>query len=217
MKHTIVKGLIPLLLLALISGIGCEKKPPKGAREMESSTSGVQKTQQGGVIEHEDGSIQVGPLKMTLPAGWESVPPSSSMRRAQFSIPAAEENQSGEVTVFYFGPDAGSVEANITRWMNQFQQADGQPILAEQIHREQLHVKGMPITMVSFKGTQRPSSMPGMPATGEMPGYMNISGIVLSPDGPWFFKGTGPEVTMESQLEAFKTLFNGISYVGTDH
>ena len=214
---TILRGLLPTaLMLMLIAGTGCEKQPPKGAKEMPSPSSHPTATMSG-VQDLGDGVIQVGPLKTTLPEGWESVPPASSMRKAQFKIPAADGAESGDLTVFYFGPDAGSVEANITRWMNQFSEADGSPITADKMERSKIEVKGMPITMVRFKGIQKPSSMPGMAATPEMPDYMNISGIVMSPDGPWFFKGTGPAKTMEAQVSNFEAFFQQMQYVGMSH
>lgn len=217
MKSMIRLMLPAALMLMVIVGTGCEKKPPKGAKEMPSPTSRVPSAAASGVTMHEDGTIQVGPLKTTLPEGWESVKPASSMRKAQFMIPGVDGSESGDLTVFYFGPDAGSVEANITRWMNQYTTKDGAPITEEMVKRSKIEVTGMPITMVQFHGTQKPSSMPGMTPTPMMPDYMNISGIVMSPDGPWFFKGTGPTKTMEAQSDHFQAFFKQMKYVGMGH
>ncbi|MCB2199429.1 hypothetical protein KQI63_08495 [bacterium] len=216
--RTMIRLILPsALTLILIAGTGCEKKPPKGSNEVPTPTTRVPSAAASGVTDLGDGTIKVGPLKTTLPEGWESVQPASSMRKAQFKIPAAEGSEPGDLTVFYFGPDAGSVEANITRWMNQFTTKDGNPITEEMVKRSKIEVTGMPITMVQFRGNQKPSSMPGMTPTPMMPDYMNISGIVLSPDGPWFFKGYGPEKTMEAHVENFQTFFKQMQYVGMGH
>jgi len=45
-------------------------------------------------------------------------------------------------------------------------------------------------------------------------GFMNVSGIVVTPDGPWFFKGTGPEKLMSSNHANFKTFLKSMEYHG---
>ena len=206
-----------LLAAALVFSAGCQKKPPKGAKEMGTMSQAHATAMQDPTVSmNDDGSIQVGPLKSQFPKDWKSVQPSSSMRRAQFSLPApnGDDGDAGEMTVFYFGPNAGGVEANITRWVGQFTKADGSALGENDVERTTMQMGGMPITIVKFKGTQKPSSMPGMAPTPERKNSMNISGIVMTPDGPWFFKGTGPEKTMEAQSETIVGFFHMMSYVG---
>jgi hypothetical protein len=65
-------------------------------------------------------------LGYTVPAGWKSIPTTSSMRTAQFALPrAAADTQDAELVVYYFGGSGGTVEANIERWLGQMQQPDG--------------------------------------------------------------------------------------------
>ena len=207
------------LAVTLIVAAGCQKKAPKGAKELPSphATSMPQHAQMNtGLTMNADGTMNIGPIKTKLPNGWKSVQPASSMRRAQFDVPAAPgDSQGGELTVFYFGPQAGGVEANISRWVAQFQQPGGQPLGGDAVERTDFTVSGMPITMVRFHGTMKPSSMPGMTPTPEHANWMNISGIVSTPEGPWFFKGTGPEKTMTSQIKNFESFFQGMTYTGS--
>ncbi len=65
-------------------------------------------------------------LTWDKPEGWVEETPSSSMRRAQYRVPA--ESGDGECVVFYFGPgQGGGAQANADRWAGQFEQPDGRP------------------------------------------------------------------------------------------
>src|SRR5262249_39659936 len=69
--------------------------------------------------------LQLGPFPVAAPADWTSKPVSSGMRAADFVLPG-KPGADAELLVYYFGPDgAGSVEDNITRWLEQFEQPDG--------------------------------------------------------------------------------------------
>jgi hypothetical protein len=160
------------------------------------------------------GAVAIGPLTAVLPEGWMSVPPASSMRVAQFSIaPAAGDPEPGEVSAFYFGPDAGGVEANIQRWFGQFERADGRP-LAEVAAREEMAVGAMKVTLVSFTGRIKASAMAGAPQTPTRDGWMNLSAIVMTPQGPWFFKGAGPEKTMTANRGTMKQFLASLKLAG---
>ena len=161
-----------------------------------------------------DGSVQVGPLAGKVPDGWSSVAPASSMRVAQFALKAeAGDTEGGEVSAFYFGPDAGGVEANIQRWFGQFERSDGKAV-ADNAKREEMEAGGMKVTIVTFTGTMKASSMAGAPQTGPREGWMNSSAIVMTSQGPWFFKGTGPEKTMKAHLAGFKQFIASLKMAG---
>ena len=64
-----------------------------------------------------------GGLTIRVPEGWQRVPPSSSMRIAEY---AASSPESGEgATLAVFKGNMGPVEANVRRWFGQFTRADG--------------------------------------------------------------------------------------------
>ena len=156
--------------------------------------------------------ISIEGLKGKFPSTWKSVPPASAMRRGQFQIPAAKgDADPGEVSVFYLGPDAGGVEPNIQRWCQQFSQPDGSPT-ANVLKREEVTVGNLKATIVSFTGSMNASQMPGGPAVAAHDKWMNLSVIVQTPNGPVFFKGTGPEATMKSQSETMKKFIQGLSF-----
>lgn len=155
--------------------------------------------------------INVEGLSGKIPSGWKSVPPTSAMRRAQFIIPPSKGDQApGEMNVFYLGPQAGDVESNVERWAAQFSQPDGSPTSGK-VKREELSAGGLKATMVSFTGTMVANSMANTSPAEQKTGWMNLSAIVQSPNGPVFFKGIGPEATMKSQIETLKSFVKGLS------
>lgn len=136
------------------------------------------------------------------------------MRLAQFAVaPEPGDPEPGEVNVFYFGPDAGGVEANIQRWFGQFERDDGKPV-GDFAAREELTVNGLKVTLVSFTGNMKASAMPGAPATPARDRWMNVSAVVMTPQGPWFFKGVGPERTMRANLPRMRAFVNSLRWVG---
>jgi len=161
-----------------------------------------------------DGKLIVGKLQAKLPSGWKSVPPSSAMRLAQMEIaPAGGDSEPGEVTVFYLGTDAGGVEANIERWCGQFSQPDGKAT-KDVTKREELSVGALKATIVEFTGTMGASTMPGMAQKGVKENWANLSAIVMTPEGPYFFKGTGPAKTMKAQKDAMKSFVKSMAFGG---
>lgn len=155
--------------------------------------------------------MKIGEFHFLLPAGWKSVPPASSMRLADLRIaPAQGDSEPGLVSAFHFGPDAGGVQANVDRWVGQFSQPDG-AASETRLAREELDAGGTKIVLVELTGTMAASQMPGAPATPERAGWMLLGAIVQTPDGPYFFKGTGPEKTMKGQRENMRRFVQSVS------
>jgi len=144
------------------------------------------------------GYDQIGRLQGKVPKGWKREKPTSSMRIAQFQIPG--ENGNGEMVVF--SGIGGSVDANLKRWYGQFKSESGRSIseTAETIHTQ---VNGMDVTFSFVRGTYLKSSR-GMGGTStEYPKYALMTAIVIALDGPYYFKGTGPETILDSEKEIF--------------
>ena len=136
-------------------------------------------------------------LRFDLPKGWTSVPPKSSMRFAQATIPGPAG--AGELAAFYFGPgQGGTPDANIERWIDQVEQGAGTP----KPERGNLEANGLKITWVDVHGTLKPSTM-GMGPSAPIPDARLLGAVVEGPGGPWFFKATGPDKTLGPQKDAF--------------
>jgi len=135
-------------------------------------------------------------LKFEIPVTWNPVPPRSQMRKAQVSIPGPGGD--AELAVFHFGSgQGGKVENNLARWAAQVEMAPG-----EQPQRDYFEDDGFAVTMLSAAGTIKASQM-GMGPKEAQPNSLLIGAVVEGPGGPWFFKLTGPEATLEPQRETF--------------
>ena len=66
--------------------------------------------------------VKIESLTLNVPQSWEQKPPSNKLRKAQFNIPKAKDDKEGvELVIFSFGGGGGGVQANIKRWVGQFE------------------------------------------------------------------------------------------------
>jgi hypothetical protein len=94
----------------------------------------------------------------------------------------------------------GSIDANIERWLGQFDQA-GKDTRVEKT------VKGMKVTIVEVSGTYT-GGMSGAP--GQHPGWSLLAAIVQTKGDPYFFKITGPTATIKAAHPAFDGMVDGL-------
>ncbi|MCZ7649383.1 MAG: hypothetical protein M5U26_29680 [Planctomycetota bacterium] len=144
-------------------------------------------------------------LTLNVPKSWKQEEPSSSMRAAQFRIPKVEgDKEDGELAVFTF-PGGGSVDANLKRWVAQFQ-PDG---------RTAACVKGKcaqgEYYLLDVSGTYKKSIGPPMAGKSEdVPGSRMLALIVpLGEKGMYFVKLTGPDKTVAAQADAMRASVGG--------
>ena len=142
-------------------------------------------------------------LSWAVPSEWDQQA-QRPMRVTTYSAPPAEgDSEPGEVAVFYFGPqEGGTVEANVSRWFNQFDQEDGRPT-SEVAERESTEVDGIPVTLVRASGTYNAAAGPMAPRADMRPGYRLVGAIAEGPEGAVFFKFTGPDRTVLEQEDNF--------------
>ena len=142
-------------------------------------------------------TVKVEAFTFTVPEGWRSVTPSSSMRKAQLEVARGPEK--AEVTFFHFGADqGGSAADNVARWYAQFPGSEQNRIT------EHYQVGSVKITFAMTEGTFS-SGMPGGPTT-PMPGYALCGAIMETAEGSVFIKMTGPEAVVKASTEAFKKM-----------
>jgi hypothetical protein len=148
------------------------------------------------------------PLGVTWedPTAWQRVPLNNPMRKATYRIPKASgDPEDGELAVFYFGPgQGGSVEANVQRWIAQFQ-----GVGPDDVKRANRTAHGLRQHTVEIEKGSFSSGMPGGP-TKMKEDFGLLGGIVESPSGPYFFKLTGPSATVKSAREAFLKLLDSV-------
>jgi hypothetical protein len=149
-----------------------------------------------------------GKLAWTDPPAWKRRPGSNPMRLAEYGVPhASGETEDGECVVTTFGAgQGGNVEANIERWVRQFE-----PDSAGGLQRAERVVNGIKITTVELAGTYKNMAMPGAPpSTGPKPHYRMVAAIVDVPEGMHFFKLVGPDRTVVEARPAFEALLDTV-------
>jgi hypothetical protein len=146
-------------------------------------------------------TFEVGEFKFTRPADWQWVEPTSSMRKAQLTIPGADKKENGEVIFFYFGQGGGGgVKANIDRWLGQFEE----PRAKINAKTEDATVNGRKVSYVQADGTYM-SGMPGGAKTAQK-NTMLLGAIVESEQGNVFIRATGPLPLMKSSQATFRKM-----------
>lgn len=133
------------------------------------------------------------------------------MRAATYRVPrAAGDREDGECAVFYFGAgQGGSVEANLKRWIAQFELEDGRPAdKAAKITRTT--IGGMTATRIDVSGTYLAAAGPMAPRAVKKPGYRMLGAIVEAPQGNVFFKFTGPARTVAAEAARFEELLKSV-------
>jgi len=200
-----MKGTLPLLSAITLVFVTACSRPTEPAG---SAAAAASRAAAAAAAPSASGATPTAPvmhdLSWTEPPGWQKVPSSSPMRKATYKIPAASKDpEDGEMAVFYFRGEGGSTEANIQRWITQF--PDSKP---SDVKRTQRMVSAMSQTVVEVEGTYS-SGMPGASASPKT-GYRLIGAVVETPNGPYFFKLTGPKNTVEGARGTFLTMLDGV-------
>ena len=204
-------------LVTLLAVFGCSRPPaapaPSTPGPDAAPLSAAPAAPHGGggagerALSAEGATVTTGTFRFALPATWRREQPSSGMRLAQAVLPGRTPGTAGpgELAVFHFGAgQGGGVEANFERWLGQVEQAAGSVP-----ERGDFAVDSFKVTWIDARGTLLPSTMGSGPTTPQ-PGFRLLGAVVEGPGGPWFFKVTGPESTLQSEREAFFGLLRGV-------
>lgn len=146
-------------------------------------------------------------VKWTTPARWQAGP-EKAMRAATYLIPAAAgDSEGGECAVFV--GIGGGVDANIKRWIGQFQQADGSSSEAKAKQKKET-INGFPVTTVDLTGIYTGSGIAMGQTSVKKSDYRLLGAIIESPSGDVFFKMTGPLKTMAAAQGDFQALLKSV-------
>lgn len=148
------------------------------------------------------GSQGSGSVKWTPPSRWEAKPP-SGMRAATYIIPPASgDSEGGECAVFE--NLGGSVQANVDRWIGQFEKTDGAP------NQKSETISGLSVTTVDVSGTFKGGGPMMGNTSGPKSGYRLLGAIVEGPEGNVFFKLTGPAKTIAAAQDEFQAMLKSL-------
>jgi hypothetical protein len=141
-------------------------------------------------------------LDFAPPEGWEVLPKSSPMRLAEYRLPRAEgDAEDATVALYHFGTFmGGSVDANVERWLTQFDPKEGEP----KVERPKAE-DAQKITWVDVAGTYVAETRPGSGVRHNKPGWRMIGAVIeTSDDGLYFVKAVGPKATIAKSADAIR-------------
>lgn len=142
----------------------------------------------------------------TVPGSWTPSQPSSTMRVAQFSLPAAGGADVGELAAYFFPTgQGGSHQANIERWASQFTGADGKPVTPKISTSKSGDTE---VTVVELQGTYARGV--GMGPAGEAKSDQTLMvAMVETTIGRITLQMYGPSKTLSAQRDSFMKLAKG--------
>ncbi|GAC1353228.1 MAG: hypothetical protein NVSMB1_24500 [Polyangiales bacterium] len=141
-------------------------------------------------------------LAWDTPAKWKTMPNPNAMRKATYRVPKADgDHDDADMSVSQAG---GSVDANIQRWVSQF---DG---VKEPAKKTERTVAGFKVTIAEVQGSFNGGGMPGAPSAPKA-SYAMLAAIVETPGGTqWFFKLVGPAKSVAAARTDFDKLVSSI-------
>ena len=150
----------------------------------------------------EEDAIKVSEFTFTCGKPWVRQQAASSMRAGQFLYDHADESLTDlELVIFFFGAGGGGgTQANIDRWLGQF---EGAP----ESKTEEKEMGGKKVTLLTAKGTYLETMAGAGPFSGApktpKADYTMLAAILPSEQGDVFIKVTGPTKSVEAMKEAF--------------
>jgi hypothetical protein len=152
-----------------------------------------------------DGRLALGPFSVVAPASWTAKPVTSSMRAADFQLPGKPDAEA-ELVVYYFGGEgAGSIDDNVNRWLDQFEQPGGKSS-RDVAKIEKTKFGGQDATYISVTGRYATQGMPGGTGPVDKADQELLAAIVGSPQGPYYFKLVGAKATVDANAKAFRDM-----------
>jgi hypothetical protein len=139
-------------------------------------------------------SIAGATLSWTPPPRWKHAPNPNAMRIATFTIPNKKGDAVSELSIARAG---GTAEANESRWIGQFTNAETK--------RSERTLAGFPTRVVEVYGT-----FGGMSASDAKANWGMLGAIVETPEAAHFFKLTGPKNGILEAREEFEIFLKSL-------
>ncbi|MGH9841977.1 MAG: hypothetical protein ACREEM_24740 [Blastocatellia bacterium] len=205
---------IRALLLCLISILfaACDSAPREAGQTAATPASAPSPATGSSIAVGHDSAPAAGgqsapaggaPVKWTAPARW-TAKPAGGMRLATYLIPAAKDDSEGGECAVFGNTIGGGVQANIDRWIGQFEKTDGEP------KQKKETITGLEVTTVDVSGTFKGGGPMMGQSSGPKAGFRLLGAIVETPEGEVFFKLTGPAKTITAAQSEFQSLLKSL-------
>ena len=209
-----MKSLTLLLLAASLPLTACSKKEDAlGTSLAAAPTAEAPAPTPAPALPAADGSAALaggtGKAQWTAPPTWTVEPPASSMRVAQWELPAPAGKEA-ECAMFHFS-GGGGVDDNINRWIRQFDRpgtpADGSGSPPDG-DRAILDVNGVKVTMARTQGTFKTQGVTMAGPVERKENYALFAAIFEAPGDPYFLKCVGHAEVIAAEEKAMVGLVN---------
>ncbi len=148
--------------------------------------------------------IDAGGLTFEVPASWKSSKPRSAMRLAQLTVdPVKGDAEPAELVVFAFPGGGGTVEANLKRWQDGFQDENGK---SPKIETKVVKGKNVEVTRAETAGRYVAAVFPGSPEVNNKPNFRLLGGIVQADGTGYYLKMVGPDKTVTAARAGFDAM-----------
>ena len=162
--------------------------------------------EKGATTKEKTRDVKTGEITLTVPESWKEGKPTSSLRLAQFAIPAAEgDSEAAELAIFSFKGGGGGVNANVQRWIDQFLPEGREYKVYTGVAKQGKYA------LVDIKGTyKKPIGPPIAQKTEPLEGARMLGVVLQTEDaGDYFLKLSGLEKTIDTAADSFRTSFGG--------
>ncbi|MBD3160659.1 MAG: hypothetical protein GF346_00825 [Candidatus Eisenbacteria bacterium] len=199
-----------VLLLAMAWG-GCTSSNTEEIGEERTGGEGTSETEATTQEAAVEPITSAHGLAWDVPDRFRPVTPSSSMRVAEYELPAEDPDvKPAELALFFFGPGiGGGTQANLERWAAQFRQPDGSDAMERATLETFTTDSGLEVSTIALTGIYEPSTMSSAPSF-DHPGWALYGAVVEGEGGPWFFKAVGPEAVIEAHRGALEGLYRSV-------
>jgi hypothetical protein len=208
-------SLVVVTLLTVTSPLGCQAPPDLLASQPANSEVVVALAEAvtAAPVAPADDALRdrAGGATWVTPPGWEARAASSSMRLAEWAVPGLEGADAAECALFAFAGSGGSVQANIQRWLGQFEQPDGVPT-AERAEQMTMTVNGVPTTLLQVTGVFLSQNPPMTGPIVPLADHAMFAAIFETPGAPHFIKCVGPRATIGGRATELSTFVMSFAF-----
>ena len=151
-------------------------------------------------------------LRYQAPPDWIEIATTSPQQLDHYGLPRTPgDSEDAELSVYYFVDEAVTVEATLESWTKQMRQPDGRPP-SEMASTTSFDVADLSVTVLDVPGIYSVEVQPNSGMHYYKRDFRLKAAVVETPEGPYFFKLTGPSQTVADSEVEFNALLANLSF-----